>query len=833
MGRLNINHLILPISLWVASCSDIPRLFDEKKKNTRASESSSFVPTQIVNGVVTASIAADSTGVQRIQVEKTSLGGAAVEFPPGALAVTTDINIEEATSLATPGQASELGISQEFGQKGPAVLVSPSEPQDAVTPFTIAIPISSPTGLVQNDDNLAVLYRVKSEATQTMSSGIIPRSQLTVVDRNVSFPTSRFGSYQAVYLAAPVESAVEVPTTLPPQSHAVAASLPPLQVASCTPFFVKAGDTVTISGSNIRSSLTLAWNSTKIEVTVESDGSASFVAPSEGKAGLSTIVIEQDGISTTASMFYSGSDAYPMMSVGATEVCEGVKYFDQHGTLQTGSKTCQANSVCTADGQVGCITSATFKAADMNQVASGNIKTGITIAGVSGSIIPESHNTCSSDGAIGCVTTASYKSADMAVAIAGNIKFGNSIAGVAGSYSGTNNSCVSDGEASCVVDGSTFKAAKLSNFNGGDIKSGVSIAGVTGSATLESHADCAADGLTGCVTTASYKSADMSVVNGGGNIKSGITIAGVTGQYPSATYPLTGADATADLDFATFNAKIKSASPFEWFDAYGNRFTSMGDSDIVAANIISGMTIFGTTGTAVSTICSSDGEIDCITTTTFKSANTSAYNAWDVRKGKTIGGVAGEITFYKNMANTALYDRTTGDGAVAGLDVYDTIDDYNNGGIFPTQNNIGWDQAAGTNWVMDPANDNGMTGGTASNGICDGGEACVFKDRLTNMMWAKNDATTRTWETAITYCENLIYGGYFDWRLPTQKDLMQAYTNGIWSQKASAALNLSSSVYWSSSTLSFDSSNAWVVHPDYGYTGYNPKSGSYLAVCVR
>ncbi len=832
MGRLSLKHLILPVSLWMTSCSGIPRLFDEKKKDTRSSEASPLVPTQIVNGVVTASIAAGSAGVQRIEVEKTSLGGASVEFPPGALAVNTDINIEEATSLATPGQASELGISQEFGQKGPAVLVSPSVPQDAVAPFTIAIPISSPTGLIQSDDNLAVLYRVKSETSQTMSSGIIPRSQLTVVDRNVSFPTSRFGSYQAVYLAAPVESVVEVPTTLPPQSHAVATALPPLQVSSVTPFFVKAGDTVTISGSNIRSSLTLAWSSTKIEVTVDSDGSASFVAPSEGKAGLSTIVIEQDGISTTSSLFYSGPDSYPMMSVASTEVCEGVKYFDQSGTLQTGSKTCQANSVCTADGQVGCITSTTFKAADMNQVTSGNIKAGITIAGVSGSIIPESHNTCSSDGAIGCVTTASYKSADMAIAIAGNIKSGNTIAGVTGSYSGTNNSCVSDGEASCVVDGSTFKAAKLANFVAADIKSGVSIAGVAGSATLESHADCAADGMTGCVTTASYKSADMSVVNNG-NIKSGVTIAGITGQYPSATYPLTGADATADLDFATFDAKIKSGAVFEWFDAYGNRYTNTGDLDIAAANIISGMTIFGTTGTAVSTICGSDGQTDCITTTTYKSANTSAYTAWDVRKGKTIGGVAGEITFFKNMANIISFDRTTGDGAVTGLDIYDTIDDYNNGGIFPTQNNAGWDQASGANWVMDPANDEIGDGGTANNGICDGTESCVFIDRLTNLMWARADATSMAWETAITYCENLTYGGYTDWHLPTQKECIQAHTNGIASLKMSNKLNLAITYYWTSTTVSNNTNYAWYVDPNYGFASGTFKSSSYGGICVR
>ena len=82
-----------------------------------------------------------------------------------------------------------------------------------------------------------------------------------------------------------------------------------------------------------------------------------------------------------------------------------------------------------------------------------------------------------------------------------------------------------------------------------------------------------------------------------------------------------------------------------------------------------------------------------------------------------------------------------------------------------------------------------------------------------------------------TGCEALGDGG---WRLPYQKELMQAYING--SSKESVSY-LSSTVYsfWSSTTLSTSTHHAWHVYLDDGYTGYGVKTSvaSYRSRCVH
>ncbi len=107
---------------------------------------------------------------------------------------------------------------------------------------------------------------------------------------------------------------------------------------------------------------------------------------------------------------------------------------------------------------------------------------------------------------------------------------------------------------------------------------------------------CSASGQMGCTSTTDFivvsKTELVPTV-----IKSGAKVGSVTGTYPSATNPLTGADATADLDSATFAAKIKTAATFEFFGPDGTRYTITGDPDLAATNILSGIEIFGNTGT--------------------------------------------------------------------------------------------------------------------------------------------------------------------------------------------------------------------------------------------
>lgn len=42
---------------------------------------------------------------------------------------------------------------------------------------------------------------------------------------------------------------------------------------------------------------------------------------------------------------------------------------------------------------------------------------------------------------------------------------------------------------------------------------------------------------------------------------------------------------------------------------------------------------------------------------------------------------------------------------------------------------------------------------------------------LTSLQWTYKEASSMTWEKAMTYCAKLNYGGHNDWRLPNLDEL--------------------------------------------------------------
>lgn len=275
---------------------------------------------------------------------------------------------------------------------------------------------------------------------------------------------------------------------------------------------------------------------------------------------------------------------------------------------------------CATDGAGSCFVDGTsYKAAQLSNFTALDVKTGVSVAGVAGSATLEGHINCAADAATSCVTTASYPAANATNAVAGNIKSGVTIAGITGQYpsatfplpgalggtadlaSGTFNTQIKSATAFEYWNsaGTRYTGNGDANITAAKIVSGTTIFGTAGSATVESHTACAADGASSCYTDGTaYKAAKLSNFTAA-DVKSGVTIAGVAGQYPSPTYALAGANSTADLTLATFDAKIKSATAFEWFDGNGTRYTASGDADITAANIAKDISIFGTVGTYV------------------------------------------------------------------------------------------------------------------------------------------------------------------------------------------------------------------------------------------
>ncbi len=111
----------------------------------------------------------------------------------------------------------------------------------------------------------------------------------------------------------------------------------------------------------------------------------------------------------------------------------------------------------------------------------------------------------------------------------------------------------------------------------------------------------------------------------------------------------------------------------------------------------------------------------------------------------------------------------------------------------------------------------------------------IVIDSVTSLQWQDDTSPyAMTWQNAISHCENLSLGGYGDWRLPNINELESivertktnpAIVNGF--------VNTSSKYYWSSTTLTDYSHNAWIVNFNYGYENYRPKDSSLYVRCVR
>jgi hypothetical protein len=172
-----------------------------------------------------------------------------------------------------------------------------------------------------------------------------------------------------------------------------------------------------------------------------------------------------------------------------------------------------------------------------------NIAAGVTLFGVTGNLVAESHSNCSANGGINCISTASFTAGAPQA----------NVTATAGSRVTTIPKGYYDGTKSI-----TFSDSKLVP---GNITAGVNIFGVTGTATLTSG-NCTSNGQTGCTAT---------------------------GPYVAAT--------PAASNFNGTNGARTITPPAGYYDGLTKTVTA-NDTNLIAANILSGKTIFGVSGTA-------------------------------------------------------------------------------------------------------------------------------------------------------------------------------------------------------------------------------------------
>ena len=251
----------------------------------------------------------------------------------------------------------------------------------------------------------------------------------------------------------------------------------------------------------------------------------------------------------------------------------------------------------------------------------------------------------------------------------------------------------------------------------------------------------------------------------------------------------------------------------------------------VAGNIKAGVSIFGLSGTLEAAV---------------------APNAWDVRVETTINGVTGMLKVNcRNRVTSFLYNYDGSVGLITNdeiitasgstdYDYWDTIDDYNNGvSGLPPGVVSGWtnNDCGGVETVADDANvwKDVTTAGTGAATCVDSPEKCTMKDKITGLHWSKIQSLSQTGSVAINTCDALSFNGQTDWRLPTQKELMEAYTHGIRSAATTNWITEGNMInnFWSGSSVSPSTLNAWLVNLAFGYTYNLNKTNSYQVVCVR
>jgi len=96
--------------------------------------------------------------------------------------------------------------------------------------------------------------------------------------------------------------------------------------------------------------------------------------------------------------------------------------------------------------------------------------------------------------------------------------------------------------------------------------------------------------------------------------------------------------------------------------------------------------------------------------------------------------------------------------------------------------------------------------------LIDNGDGTI-SDRATGLMWQKAEAGAMNWESALTYCESLQLAGHSDWRLPNRNELQSIvdYTRNNLTIDRNSFPGAVAGLYWSSTTIAFNTGFGWVA----------------------
>ncbi len=571
--------------------------------------------------------------------------------------------------------------------------------------------------------------------------------------------------------------------------------------------------------------------------TTTSSPSGSFIEPSSSPAPtMHTLSDVYNGFAT---------DVAATSGTAPSSVLSGNTFFDTAGTTRgttfgpvagTMANNGSFALTCSATNQsvtAGYYTGGTLTG-DVNLVT-GNIKNGATIFGVSGS-------SKVLDTTAGTATNGEVLSGDICYSngstITGTIATGSNVTGSNGSLSFS----IPTGYYS----GNTCTASDT-NLATGNIKSGTTIFGVAGSSKV-------LDTTSGTAVAANLISGKVAYSNGStitGTMpdQTGLNVASTAQSQSSGVNYFTAAqgyyDGTAkvsatDAQVAALSASltaghVASGTTIFGVAGTGNLVTGTGTGSAAAAGqILTNYYAWGSTGSVIqgsvatgSNVTGSNSSLSFSIPTGYYSGNTCTASdtnlvAGNIDTGVSIFGVSG--TLLANEFNGTSGSFTGGSQANGGAD------DYNNGSASPGN-------TYSTTWTT-------CNSGNSYCGTSDSGAA--MKDNATGKIWSypcngsacatfsNSSPATYSWDNSgannSSNTASQLCSGHAGWSLPHQKQLMQAYIDGSYGNLEGTGV---ARYYWSATTVSNSTSNAWYTNLSNGSTTNAGKTNALYVRCVR
>ncbi|WP_243311221.1 DUF1566 domain-containing protein [Fundidesulfovibrio agrisoli] len=110
------------------------------------------------------------------------------------------------------------------------------------------------------------------------------------------------------------------------------------------------------------------------------------------------------------------------------------------------------------------------------------------------------------------------------------------------------------------------------------------------------------------------------------------------------------------------------------------------------------------------------------------------------------------------------------------------------------------------------------------------------KDQITGLTWQTAGASGvdgRTWDEAVTACQNLSLGSVSGWRLPTEQELLSIVNYGPYNWATTLpGPDPDGAPYWSSTSMAGATGEAWTVDYSSGTPDHKAKTDAYSVRCV-